>query len=670
MDKMPAEVVLLPFCSRRPERPLSSPGKLWHKEGSQSVSGPDTANSASSPRNHQTRSCRGPNSNVELGRSWSPDAQSVAPLTRSTRYLSPRNAGSHGYPQSPRFSASRPCHTARLIPQRASPRAAGFGTGDWMLAMPAVPVRPARAHGSRPATAACSGRAETKQGCSSPLRSQTPIAWGSAPVSGRLCEVNTPLDCANPELRSPGTSEGEACGVGSSAASPSSQPPSHRREEWSLDPSAQKQPHLPHASTSWVLPEGTTANLPDSIPSCSDGVASVPPQAAPLSVDAMAALVRQVRWFASLSDADINRLLERASVREFPRYAMICREGGKGSHLYVVMSGTVRISSTKNGSVILQPGGVFGESCIRSGTRREETAQALQATRLMQIGLEALEVLESQVEVEAMKMLAVERGLVSAAFFKDVPHVTRREVARLLQIEYAVPGELIFSEGDASSAVYFILEGSATAVTDTDSLGTASIAEYRPDSERPWFGELALLGRAPRAAAIRAVEPCTLFVLKRPDFARFLELVPAFETLVTRSQTAYNSINSVRARTHARRRHEQAAERLVREDDEMRNHGQNGGVGGGVSCDSGGGDSGGGCGPAPSIDGGDKACDRVWGRWERILSRVLAMVPSPLSMADPALKRMLKLRARSEKQQSAIIQRRRKARPEHTDFVG
>eukprot|EP00965_Chrysotila_dentata_P109508 3619312-Pleurochrysis_carterae.AAC.1 len=46
------------------------------------------------------------------------------------------------------------------------------------------------------------------------------------------------------------------------------------------------------------------------------------------------------------------------------------------------------------------------------------------------------------------------------------------------------------------------------------------------------------------------------------------------------------------------------------------------------------------------------------------------MVPSPLSMADPALKRMLKLRARSEKQQSAIIQRRRKARPEHTDFVG
>lgn len=74
-------------------------------------------------------------------------------------------------------------------------------------------------------------------------------------------------------------------------------------------------------------------------------------------------------------------------------------------------------------------------------------------------------------------------------------------------------GEVIFDEGEDGQAIYLILDGKV-------------LICHQAQSERPiavlesgnFFGELALLDDAPRAAQARAAENCTLVVLFRGDF--------------------------------------------------------------------------------------------------------------------------------------------------------
>lgn len=73
--------------------------------------------------------------------------------------------------------------------------------------------------------------------------------------------------------------------------------------------------------------------------------------------------------------------------------------------------------------------------------------------------------------------------------------------------------EVIFDEGEEGQAIYLILDGKV-------------LICHQGQVERPiallesgnFFGELALLDDAPRAAQARAAENCTLVVLFRGDF--------------------------------------------------------------------------------------------------------------------------------------------------------
>lgn len=77
--------------------------------------------------------------------------------------------------------------------------------------------------------------------------------------------------------------------------------------------------------------------------------------------------------------------------------------------------------------------------------------------------------------------------------------------------------EVIFDEGEEGQAIYIILEGRI-------------LICHQGQMDRPialleagnFFGELALLDDAPRAAQARAAENCTLVVLFRGDFSSLM----------------------------------------------------------------------------------------------------------------------------------------------------
>lgn len=94
-----------------------------------------------------------------------------------------------------------------------------------------------------------------------------------------------------------------------------------------------------------------------------------------------------------------------------------------------------------------------------------------------------------------------------------------RIVDELLHEREFRAGEIIFDEGETGQAIYFVLAGSVRICRA--GLGDEGlIAELDTGA---FFGDMALLDSAPRAAQARAASDCTLAVLFREDFLALTE---------------------------------------------------------------------------------------------------------------------------------------------------
>jgi glucose-6-phosphate 1-dehydrogenase len=83
------------------------------------------------------------------------------------------------------------------------------------------------------------------------------------------------------------------------------------------------------------------------------------------------------------------------------------------------------------------------------------------------------------------------------------------------------PGELIIRKGEPGREMYFISRGQVEVFNDTNQvLRTLEAGDF--------FGELSLLLSQPRAASVRAVTSCDLFVLEKGDFDKVLKERPEF----------------------------------------------------------------------------------------------------------------------------------------------
>jgi len=104
------------------------------------------------------------------------------------------------------------------------------------------------------------------------------------------------------------------------------------------------------------------------------------------------------------------------------------------------------------------------------------------------------------------------------SLFADLSRRELQIVQGALHAREYLPGEVIFDEGEEGYALYIVRTGRVLICR-----------QGRPDSPiatlgaGSFFGELALLDSAPRAAQARALEPCTLAVFFGSDFISLLE---------------------------------------------------------------------------------------------------------------------------------------------------
>jgi CRP/FNR family transcriptional regulator, cyclic AMP receptor protein len=105
--------------------------------------------------------------------------------------------------------------------------------------------------------------------------------------------------------------------------------------------------------------------------------------------------------------------------------------------------------------------------------------------------------------------------LFSACSKKDLQLVAKR--AEDVKVD---AGRLLVNEGDAGTEFFVIIEGNASVTRHGQ-----KVADLGPGG---FFGDLALLDRAPRNASVKAETPMELVVLGQREFAGIIDDVPEF----------------------------------------------------------------------------------------------------------------------------------------------
>jgi CRP/FNR family transcriptional regulator, cyclic AMP receptor protein len=99
-------------------------------------------------------------------------------------------------------------------------------------------------------------------------------------------------------------------------------------------------------------------------------------------------VLRPVPIFAGLSDAALGLIHEKSQREEYPSEAVVVREGDSDNHLFIILSGSVRICKNLGAPeetelARLSAGEFFGEMCILDCLPRSASVQTLTKTTVI-----------------------------------------------------------------------------------------------------------------------------------------------------------------------------------------------------------------------------------------------------------------------------------------------
>jgi len=258
-------------------------------------------------------------------------------------------------------------------------------------------------------------------------------------------------------------------------------------------------------------------------------------------------MLRRVKFFRRLGDDGLAKLRSRGLIKKVPRYATIIREGVLGQYFYVLLQGTISVTSSSGAvNLTLTQGAHFGEGSLVAEVKRQATVTALENCVLHQWSSADIQDV-GDLELDEVRQHVVSQIVSNVYFFGNLSAMQINQLALILSVKYYSAQERIFHEGDPGDAFFIMAEGSVEMLKVIDSR-LVPVATYEAGTERPWFGEMSMWTSQPRAATAVVSEPTVALVLQKEHFAQFLDIIPSFEAIISTSSSAFNTINNLHRR--------------------------------------------------------------------------------------------------------------------------
>ncbi|KAJ1303436.1 hypothetical protein OPQ81_011627 [Rhizoctonia solani] len=223
--------------------------------------------------------------------------------------------------------------------------------------------------------------------------------------------------------------------------------------------------------------------------------------------------------FRNLDTEQEKAVLGAMQERSVPAGERVIEQGADGDYFYVVESGSldcfVKRAGEENGVgdevhptygrkvLTYTTGGTFGELALMYNAPRAATIIATEPSTLW--ALDRMSFRSIILSVANRKRKMYERFLATVPLLETLDASERSRIADVLEPRTYNEGESVVEEGDPGNEFFIIESGEATAFKrvkgEDGELRDDVVMKYGPGD---FFGELALLHRAPRAATVRA----------------------------------------------------------------------------------------------------------------------------------------------------------------------
>ncbi|CAK7242958.1 MAG: hypothetical protein STHCBS139747_004462 [Sporothrix thermara] len=232
--------------------------------------------------------------------------------------------------------------------------------------------------------------------------------------------------------------------------------------------------------------------------------------------------------FSHLDDEQSAQILGALMEKPIPTKGIkVITQGDSGDFFYVVEKGSFDVYVNSSGTLQAGPeglgpkvdtiaaGGSFGELALMYNAPRAATVMSAEASCTLW-ALDRLTFRRILMESTFARRRMYESFLEEVPLLATLTPYERSKIADALETQKFAPGATIIQEGDPGHSFYLVESGEAEAYkTGTDE----PVKQYQKGD---FFGELALLNDAPRAATIVAKTDIKVATLGKSAFQRLL----------------------------------------------------------------------------------------------------------------------------------------------------
>lgn len=242
--------------------------------------------------------------------------------------------------------------------------------------------------------------------------------------------------------------------------------------------------------------------------------------------------------FSSLEKIEKEVLILAFEERRFAPGDKVIRQGDDGNELFVVDQGELSCSkifpheTEERYLKKYTSGEAFGELALLYNVPRAASIISVAECLCWVLDRDCFNNIVK--DAARKKRETYESFLASVPLLKDIDNYEKTQMADALQTVNYAPGEYVIREGEWGDIFYLVEDGEAVATkTMKPGLPAIEVHQYGPGG---YFGELALLKGAPRAANVIAKIPLKCAIMDRRAFKRLLGPI---EDILKRNASEY-----------------------------------------------------------------------------------------------------------------------------------